>query len=53
MTNRERMEKMTDEELGRWLCKHFDCEQCPMFEESDCYWTNPLHKWLKAEDEDD
>lgn len=58
MTNRERLEKMTNEELAKWLCDHFNCEDCPIILPDGIYFcaqlkTNKLLDWLKAEAEEE
>lgn len=59
MTNRERLEKMTDEELAVEICNWFErsCESCPAYKSNMCKfgggYGNGLLKWLKAEAEEE
>lgn len=52
MTNGERLRQMTDEELGKWLCKiFFTCGTC--YAKEYCHYEhNGFTDWLKQESED-
>lgn len=56
MTNRERLlqelQEMSDEELAKFLCEGFGCDNCPGYVE-DVTCGRELVKWLKEEHDDD
>lgn len=50
MTNREKINTMSDEELGDFICKHFNlwCGRCPAI--ADCWpGHDGIAAWLKKE----
>lgn len=53
-TNRERINKMTNEELAEFFAEYSNCERCP-FEDAECsvseiYCKDIMLKWLESEE---